>query len=485
MPSSMRDPKSLSDWIELDYFRRERRLKRVWRALVWATLLLTPLLLAYTFLPVSHWVYQAGPVSTAHGMFNNDCAKCHTESLRSVSRVLPWNTNVHAVTDEACVRCHDGPPHHAGAPADQMLPDPNCASCHQEHRGRKVLARVPDAHCLSCHADLKGRLAARGLETQFRDVQGFVPGRHPRFAVIRNKDEDVAQVRFNHAHHLGLNFEEIQKQREGQPDTWREVLGGRDKLDCKDCHSPDANRRYMLPINYDSHCAKCHPLTVALQGKFTGEAEKAAREFAKAPAPHVLPEEVQATLRNRLTRFVQSHPEVLRPAAGEPLLPPRPRSAVTEKEWDWVSGQLRRLEGQLFSKQVCGNCHDTNWAPPPDQPAWLPTIPKTGIPPTWYKHAVFNHDSHRTVGCRECHSWRDGEDKLRPVEESRETKHVLLPDVDVCMRCHNQQQEVRSDCVHCHKFHHREKERWGRDLTIEELTGRWSGKRPEHGKGKE
>ena len=39
MPSPLRDVKALSDWIELDYYRRPRRLRRSRALLAWAVLL--------------------------------------------------------------------------------------------------------------------------------------------------------------------------------------------------------------------------------------------------------------------------------------------------------------------------------------------------------------------------------------------------------------------------------------------------------------
>src|SRR5262245_64651057 len=112
MSSPLRDPKSISEWVELDYFRRPRRLRRARRALVWFTLLLGAGGLALALWPASHPVHPAGPVAPAHAMFGNDCRQCHTEFFRPAERLFRADEALRSVSDAACKRCHDGPPHH-------------------------------------------------------------------------------------------------------------------------------------------------------------------------------------------------------------------------------------------------------------------------------------------------------------------------------------------------------------------------------------
>src|SRR5579871_2012089 len=103
MPSAFRDPKSLSDWIQLDYFRRPRSLRR-WRGwLGWGTLAATALVVGIVLLlPGGKTAFQAGPVSSAHTLFNDRCGECHTEAFQTARRILPINSgNLHAVPDES------------------------------------------------------------------------------------------------------------------------------------------------------------------------------------------------------------------------------------------------------------------------------------------------------------------------------------------------------------------------------------------------
>src|SRR5438132_350629 len=143
MPSPFRSPKTLPEWIELDYFGRPRRLRR---AKVWVSLavLFSGVLAvgALAFFPRQKMLYQAGPLSTAHAMFNQDCGLCHTQAFQTATRLWPGNARIHAVPNEACTSCHDGPRHQ-----EQEAFRPDCTGCHREHRGREELAWIGAGHC--------------------------------------------------------------------------------------------------------------------------------------------------------------------------------------------------------------------------------------------------------------------------------------------------------------------------------------------------
>src|SRR5205085_7544083 len=88
MPSAFRTQKNLPDWIELDYHRRQRKLRRWRRFFTWSTLALCLAgLAAASLLPRSPRLVQAGPLSSAHGMFNDDCARCHQENFQTAKKL--------------------------------------------------------------------------------------------------------------------------------------------------------------------------------------------------------------------------------------------------------------------------------------------------------------------------------------------------------------------------------------------------------------
>jgi len=443
MPSPLRDPKSLPEWIELDYYRRPGKIRRWRRLIVWAVLGAGLVGIALTFWPGKRSIYQAGPVSTAHAMFNEDCAQCHTEAFQTVRRLWPGNADVRSGADHACKTCHDGPLHH-----EQQTHEPSCATCHQEHRGRPKLAVVADNHCTACHAHLQRK---DGRTCEFLNVRSFSKD-HPEFALFRDrKPVDPAQLHFNHEVHL-------------QPKGVRGHDGARVKLDCQWCHQPDAERRYMKPINYDAHCQSCHPLSVQIAGNWNEEnMPKAVKEFHEQPAPHKELAVVRAALRDRFTEFVQRYRAVLDPDNGVPLdrFPPGPArpQAVTKEEWSWVDRQLQQTERVLFDGAGgCRYCHvKKEPVPALAWPKGLPTFEPTDIKPRWLKHGRFSHDSHRMLNCGECH----------PAATSKQTSDVLLPQIDNCKKCHNPQVGVRHDCIDCHRYHNRDRERnWKGRLTI-------------------
>jgi hypothetical protein len=92
----------------------------------------------------------------------------------------------------------------------------------------------------------------------------------------------------------------------------------------------------------------------------------------------------------------------------------------------------------------CKYCHT------PEKPARregeLPVFLKPNIPTRWWHRAKFRHDSHRMNACSECH---------KDVEQSKDTKDVLLPTMDNCLKCHvkGEPSKARSSCMDCHSFH--------------------------------
>ena len=149
MSSPLRNPKALTDWLELDYFNRPRPLRWYRRWTTWGLFVASTAVALLVWFWARPEIYQAGPVSQAHTMFNHDCRVCHEDTLQTVKRLLPTSAGFHSVTDAACKTCHDGPDHRPQVSAA------GCAGCHQEHRGQKLLALVPDSHCNNCHAHLE------------------------------------------------------------------------------------------------------------------------------------------------------------------------------------------------------------------------------------------------------------------------------------------------------------------------------------------
>ncbi|GIW80158.1 MAG: hypothetical protein KatS3mg105_1965 [Gemmatales bacterium] len=439
----MRDPKSLPEWLELDYYQRPRKLRRMKRLALWLVALLSGAGLAYAFLPENREVFEAGPVSQAHSMFHSQCEVCHVKPFLPVRRLLPNLQPLPSAMDQACLSCHDGAVHHA-----KQSFEPGCATCHQEHRGNDQLARVSDDHCTRCHANLKRDGLKAGATTDFLDVRAFVFGQHPEFKIWRSQEPaDPGTIRFNHKLHLAPSG----------------VLGSDGKkhvLDCQNCHRLDAQRQYMQPVQYEQDCASCHPLTVPIVGNWQDQAiAEAKRKFELTPVPHTDPLLVRSALRQRFSEFVRQWRGVLgtpvrqlpRPLPGH--LPP---TEIVEAEGQWIDRQMQKAEQFLFTGVTgCRYCHQVTGFDKAD----LPLIAPANITTPWLKHSRFSHDSHRMLQCGECH----------PTSESSQTRDLSLPRIQDCMTCHNETVQARTDCVECHRYHDRTRERTVGTKRIEEV----------------
>jgi hypothetical protein len=480
---SLRNLKNLPEWLELDYYQRPRSLKTLWKPVILFTLtsavvaMLVALVVQKKVAPQLAFAYQAGPLTSAHAMFNNDCGKCHVEAFRTLTRLGKFDGAIRAVPDETCQQCHAGPVHHA-----KQIRSENCVSCHREHHGAAKLALVSDASCTNCHADL-AHAVKPGETTSFQNVARFAD--HPPFVQRwEGAPADPGTISFNHAVHLdprGVSVLHDPVSTKPADDRRQE----RRTLNCQDCHVPDAAGRTMLPIRYESHCKSCHPLTPSLALPSNDEAVKQAlAQFSRTPAPHLAPEIVRGVLRDRLTQLVKATPSLLQ---GEPKKADEPRAipgtppsrpeVVSREEFSWVGKTLIEVEKLLFwskSQSGCAYCHQRVNAPAP-KPGELPTFapskinertfPGLGVRAQWFPHARFKHDSHRMLDCVDCHDART----------SRVTTDVLLPGIDTCRRCHNGTvgASARTDCAECHTYHpSAEKRDFRGRLSIDQALGK-------------
>jgi len=543
MASRQQSTKIRAKRIGLSYFKEPHPFRRWKFILSVAAPLVAGLWLLVVAVQGNQRVYNAGPVSTAHAMFEKDCRVCHgpgpaeggPPTLAAASGNRSYWLNV---SDRACQTCHAGPRHNT-----EEAFTPRCATCHVEHFGRARLGQIGDRHCTQCHADLKTKdNRAPGYH---KTITNF--GQHPEFAVTVREGQgqpkrvrldqkadvrDTAQVKLNHAKHLKVNLkglEDLQK----KPGVMgiAKVKDGA-QLSCSFCHQPDERGQYLLPVSYPKHCAACHPLD--FDGRFpdavvphdtpaivhaylrgtlseafdqcqaipAGEAGKAVRarcvelELAKAPAepaaetdrprggrrsgaeeappadeprggrlrgraaePEPAPAPAPDTPRGgRLRGQAQEEaPAADTPRGGRPRRggdeaveeaprgrPGRGGEAAAPAPTSWVGTQVEGTEPGLF-KQRCEYCHTVTRG----GAGTVPEVAPTSIPLRWLPHARFDHGIHRPVACAECHK----------AATSTETKDVLLPTVGTCRECHQQKVGARTDCVECHRYHDKTKER--------------------------
>jgi hypothetical protein len=414
----------------MDYFKRPHPFRRLRSLLSICLPLLALIWLGCYVLGRNNRVYSSGTLSSSHAVLTQQCSACHLKESGSFSA---------KASDRACQSCHNGPIHNA----NQTF-QPDCSSCHQEHRGYVRLAATADASCTQCHANLRSN--GPSSPRFARDITRF-DGGHPEFAAVRSGSPDPGTIKLNHAIHL-------------RPDL--KGPSGPVRLDCSDCHqtgdttepwkfgsteplnsltdaknfppSKQTGRASMVPIAYAKHCSACHGLQ--FDPRFQGE------------VPHDTPTVVHAFLLQKFQQYIPSHPAELRVTAPNRNLPQQPVTtasrALTSQEW--VTLRVAESE-ELLWRKTCSQCHALTFAPN----APLPSIAKSNIPPRWFPHAVFDHDAHKFLKCVECHP---------DAITSQAAADVLLPRIQTCEKCHHRGAEsAESRCFECHTYHDWPKEK--------------------------
>jgi hypothetical protein len=527
MPTRPQSTKIRAKRIGLTYFKESHPFRR-WKFIL---SVVAPVVAGLWLLVVAvqgnQRVYNAGPVSTAHAMFEKDCKVCHGPGPAEGGPLVLASADGNRgywlnVSDRACQTCHAGPRHNT-----EEAFTPRCATCHVEHFGRTQLGQIGDRHCTQCHADLKTKEGGRPPAFH-KNIPSL--SQHPEFAVTVREGQaekrvrldqkaelkDTAQVKLNHAKHLKVNLKGIEDlQKKPGVIGIAKVKDGA-QLSCSFCHQPDERGQYLQPVSYPKHCADCHPLD--FDGRFpdqvvphdkpaivhaylrgtlseafdqcqaipAGEAGKAVRarcvelELAKAPAEPAA--EADRPRGGRRGAAAEEAPPADEPRGGrlrgraaepEPAPAPAPdaprgarlrgqaqeeappadaprgrpgrggEAAPAPAPTSWVGTQVENTEPGLF-KQRCEYCHTVT-----KSGSSVPDVALTAIPNRWLPHARFDHGVHRPMGCAECHK----------AATSTETKDVLLPTVATCRECHTPKVGARTDCVECHRYHDKSKER--------------------------
>jgi hypothetical protein len=327
----------------------------------------------------------------------------------------------------------------------------SCSACHREHQGSGLMPRPTDANCLACHANAQVMLASREMAKKidpmafdFRPAQGRVvfktprPERgytelihsfatdHPEFQVGAGKMKDPDTLKFNHALHLtSANIPPVNGH----------------KLECADCHKPDAAGVYYLKISYEENCRSCHSLQFDVNNP-------------ELRVPHDNAEHVRAFLRSlpeqytefgakkgiapaNLQNFVQNQMVQIREryGSGEEL---ERRIFFSDAN----SGPVTQVAGAgpegAANFPGCAYCHEVtaskNNAPIVTQPV---------IPDRWLIRGQFNHGKHFKIACTQCHD----------APHSHDTADILLPTKASCVECHSPKGGMVSTCSTCHNCH--------------------------------
>lgn len=435
-----RTTKRLAQRIDLNYFKRPTTLKR---AKLWLSVGIPALAVVWIAahgLARDSRVYSSGRMSEPHAVLENECAACHVPTAGAFSA---------KASDSACLSCHDGPMHHAGA-----VTAPGCASCHAEHRDRVDLKAVKSENCAQCHADLE----TIGVPAKFAAHVSSFEGAHPEFAALRDNARDAGTIRVNHALHMkpirsGPNGPDVQlecgdchrTEAASSQSAWKyadaKSVGGAASYSATDellpvaagslaSYRPSLGSELMAPAKFATACAGCHSLAFD-------------RRFSEG-VPHDKPEVVHAFLVKKFSGYVSTHPGELREVRepGRDLTGKTPSASVrvyTSNEW--VAARIYDAE-QLLWRKTCKQCHALTFGLRQDT---LPIVEPARTTVRWMPHAKFSHDAHRGFSCVSCHE---------KVMKSTETADLLVPGIATCRTCHARGADhADSQCSECHTYH--------------------------------
>ena len=353
--------------------------------------------------------WDPGPVMLAHQPIERQCDACHQIAFRHVQ-------------NGACLECHSKiGAHHAVALAKtglrstdpRLRGDDRCTTCHREHKGVKATHRDDDRFCVECHRDIKAELH----DAKTPNVTDFA-GDHPDFRVAAVQDP---HLKFTHEKHL-------------DPKGVKSPAKGRVKLDCGDCHKPDASKRTFEPISMAKVCQDCHMLQF--------EPAVTTREV-----PHGKPEEAVTVIEEFYANLaLKGEADSFQKAFGVPgqgLLRRvgDPSPGERQNALALAGRKARKVTADLFEVRVCKTCHDVSR----DGATWK--IAEVDLKEHWMPHARFDHKAHAQTKCTECHD----------VTHSKQSSDVTMPTIKTCRECHGGAkptlQKITSNCLLCHGFH--------------------------------
>jgi len=408
----------------------------------------------------SAWL--SGPLSSAHASLKNDCQSCHVEPFV-------------AVTDKACVGCHTGEHKamsmaHANAPTAMLLaarhppgvgerildgfaktfnkPQGRCVDCHTEHEGAGPMPATPQKFCADCHDGMSARLKIAGHPTMLADASDFGTG-HPEFRPLVRAAPGGKLVRTMLAKgtvdYNGLKFpHDMHLQATGGVARMAASFRGRydfgNKLECENCHRPDADGVRIKPVEMERDCAMCHSLAFETVGGVTRTLR------------HGEPGQVVADLM----AYYRSTPPT-RPLQLGGMARRRPgayaEGQVYSIYFNEVAMRPSRAEDAVravFSKGgACYDCH-TIFAPAAGNSWRVAAVNQT---PRFLEKGWFDHDAHRETDCADCHTMAEG---------SKVSTDFLVPGLTQCRDCHVGESGARlvkvetateSPCAMCHEYH--------------------------------
>jgi pSer/pThr/pTyr-binding forkhead associated (FHA) protein len=372
--------------------------------------------------------WNSGDVASAHHFFRKDCGACHQSPFVRV-------------TDQACLSCHKKARAHVDTEFFKLpkLTRTRCAECHVEHNGKHALIDREDKLCSDCHQDLNKQ---QGISTELGNAWDFGL-QHPQFkpTLIHFKNGRETKIRVsmndkdnhdNFREESNLEFpHDVHLTKKGLA-TFNEEIR---RLNCENCHVLDSGGVGFEKINYEKHCADCHPLS-----------------FEPSDITRLLPHGKVSEIMYQLQEYYGE-----RALKGDYHLDSDAPSIVKQGRFpgeslqaedrmialDWAREKAEKIAQDVFEFSLCIECHVVKKIKE-TPPRW--SITPVKINQKWFPKARFSHAKHLTINCGSCHL----------AQESNSSSDILLPDLEHCQNCHqgiHSPDKLQSTCVDCHGFH--------------------------------
>jgi predicted CXXCH cytochrome family protein len=367
--------------------------------------------------------WNPGPLSLAHQPIEAKCEACHEVAFQHVR-------------DTACLECHAKIGQHVAQafhPA-ALFEGARCTSCHREHKGIKSTHRDDDGFCVDCHREIR----TRATNSDSRDVRDFAKD-HPPFRVTLPVEGTLRRVRQGEGPLVESTNLAFPHDKHLDPRGVKSPEKGRVKLDCKNCHVPDASKRSFEPISMVKHCQECHAL------KF--EPAVTTREV-----PHGKPAEALTVIEEFYANLaLKGTPDSFQKAFGVPgegLLRRvgEPSAGERQQALSFATRKANKVAVELFEVRVCKTCH-VGIARTETSAGAEWKIAPVRASHRWMPRAEFDHKAHAQSPCGDCH------DSAR----SKKASDVSMPAIAKCRECHGGSKPVQgritSNCLLCHGFH--------------------------------
>jgi predicted CXXCH cytochrome family protein len=269
-------------------------------------------------------------------------------------------------------------------------------------------------------------------------VHGFAKGTHPSFKatlLVQGAREDNTEWSSVRTAVLGAHEQSNLKF------SHKQHLSGTamKQLGCRDCHVLAANGEHFAPTTMAKACSSCHSLTFD-------------EEHTERQLPHGNALAASAMLEDY---FIRNAVAPVAPQFVRRPLPDRPQRAVEKcNDAPLVCGR-RNAEAAVigfFTDRGCVECHVVNDSKNPEITQRF-TVRPVRLVADYFTDMRFDHRAHEVMkdktgddACAQCHGAR----------QSEQSSDLLIPDVNVCLTCHEDRRvenKVLTGCVSCHVYH--------------------------------